>query len=49
MELRHDSDAPLFRSRLVAETLAMPFVLVYLALPGEAAFVGPTEPEQCQC
>jgi len=39
---------PLFRSGLVAEPPAMPFVLVYFALPGEA-FVGPTEPEQSQC
>ena len=38
MELRHDSDAPLFQSRLAEEPLAMPFVLV-LSRPllGEAA------------
>ena len=31
MELLDGADAPLFRIRLVAETLAWPFVLAYLA------------------
>lgn len=31
MELRDAKDAPLFRIRLVAETLLMPFVPVHLA------------------
>jgi hypothetical protein len=30
MELLDATDAPLFRIRLVAETMALPFVLVYL-------------------
>ena len=38
MELLDSMDTPLFRIRLVAETLIMPFVLIYLApLFGEAA------------